>query len=111
MTADELREWVGLFQMELVPDGQGGSREAVPTNIRADRPAKVETPAPRLIMAGDQKADRVQYRITIRYDPGISTVWRVQYKNHYLDITGVKNLEERDTWLELTCERKEAGAQ
>ena len=111
MTASDLREWVAIFQMELVPDGQGGAREAVPTAIVADMPANVRTPSPRTVFGEDQRADRVQYIVTIRYEPGVTTAYRVQWRDQLLDITGVKNLDGRDTWLELICERKEFGTQ
>lgn len=111
MTASDLREWIGIFQMDLVPDGQGGGREAPPAGLIADRPANVRTASPRLVMAGDQRADRVQHIMTIRYEPGITTAYRVMWRDQLLDVTGVKNLDERDQWLELTCERLEAGAQ
>jgi head-tail adaptor len=111
MNASDLREWIALFQMELTADGQGGAREAVPANLAPDLPANVRTPSPRLVMAGDQLADRAEYIVTIRYQPGITTAYRVLWRDQLLDITGVKNLDGRDTWLELTCERKEAGTQ
>ena len=111
MTASDLREWVAIFQMELIPDGQGGAREAVPTGVVADFPASVRTPTPRVVVGEDQRADRVQYVVTIRYEPGVTTAYRVMWRDQLLDITGVKNLEGRDTWLELICERKELGTQ
>jgi len=111
MTAADLREWIAVFQMDLVPDGQGGSREAVPANLTADIPAAVRTPSPRLITAGDQRADRVQYTITMRYEPGITTAYRVMLRNELLDVLAVRNVDERDTWLELECGRFEGGTQ
>jgi head-tail adaptor len=111
MNASDLREWIALFQMELTPDGQGGSREIVPFELTANLPANVRTPTPRTIAAGDQLSDRVQHVITIRYQPGVTTAYRVMWRDQLLDIAGVKNLDGRDTWLELLCERKEAGTQ
>lgn len=111
MTAAELREWVSVFQMELTADGQGGYQESVPAGLVADRPASVRTPSPRLVYAGEQRADRVQHVVTIRYEPGITTAYRVMWRETLLDVTGVNNLDARDTWLELTCERLEGGTQ
>ncbi len=111
MDASELREWIAVFQMELTPDGQGGFHETVPAGLVADIPAKVETPSGAEIWAADQLGDRVRREITIRYQPGITTVYRVMWRNEYLDVTDVDNVGARDTWLTLTCERKEAGAQ
>lgn len=111
MTASDLREWIAVFMMELVPDGQGGSRESVPPDLVADRPANVRTPTPRVVFAGDQRGDRVQEIMTIRYEPGVTTNYRVLWREQLFDVAGVKNLDNRDTWLELTCERFEAGKQ
>jgi head-tail adaptor len=111
MEASDLREWIALFQMELVPDGQGGDRETIPAGLVADLPAAVKTPTGAEIWASDQLANRVRHEITIRYQPGFSTVYRVMWRDQYLDVVEVENVEARDTWLKLVCERKEAGAQ
>lgn len=112
MIGSELREWVALFQMELTPDGQGGARETVPAGLVADLPAKVTTPRGADRVAGEQIGARVRYEITIRYQPGITSVYRVMWRQQLLDIVGEpENLDARDTWLKLICERKEAGTQ
>lgn len=112
MNASELREWIAVFQMELTPDGQGGARETVPAGLVADIPAKVRTPTGGERPASDQLGDRVRHEITIRYQPGITSVYRVMWRDQLLDIVGEpENVDARDTWLKLTCERKEAGAQ
>jgi len=38
-------------------------------------------------------------------------VYRIMWRNEYLDVRDVKNVDARDTWLRLACERKEAGVQ
>jgi head-tail adaptor len=111
MTGADLREWIAIFQMELTPDGAGGSMEVVPAGLVADRPANVRTPTPRLVFAGDQIADRVQEIVTIRYEPDITSSYRVMWRDTFYDITAVRNIDNADTWLELTCQRLEAGAQ
>jgi head-tail adaptor len=111
MTASDLREWIAIFQMDLVPDGQGGAREAIPPGLVADLPAAVKTPTPRVIFESDQLDDRIRYIMTIRFEPGITTSYRVMWQDRYYDIVGVKNMDERNTWLELICERNEAGKQ
>lgn len=110
MGGSDLREWIAIFQMELTPDGAGGGRETPPTGIVADRPANVRT-TPRQVFAGDQAADRVQAIVTIRYEPGITPAYRVMWREQFYDIAAVKNLGNADAWLELTCERREAGGQ
>ena len=111
MTASDLREWIAIFQMNLTPDGAGGSRETIPPGLVADRPAAVRTPTPRVVFAGDQKGDRVQELVTIRWEPGITTAYRVMWRDQFYDIAGVSNVDNLDTWLQLTCERYELGQQ
>lgn len=111
MTASDLRDWVGIFMMDLVPDGAGGAIETIPADVAADTPANVTRISPRQVVASDQVADRVVYTVTIRYQPWITTTYRIMFKDQYLDIVGVRNIEERNVWLEMTCERAEAGRQ
>ena len=111
MNAAGLREWIAIFQMELTPDGQGGYIEIAPANLTPDLPANVRTETPRMVFAGEQRADRVQLIMTIRYQPGITTAYRVAWRDQLLDITAIKNVDTKNTWLELTCERFEAGTQ
>jgi hypothetical protein len=62
--------------------------------------------------AGDQLADRVTRDITIRYQPGLSTVYRVMWRSEYLDVRAVTNVDARDMWLTLACERRQrAGSE
>jgi head-tail adaptor len=111
MDASELREWIAIFQMELLPDGQGGAIEKVPADLVADIPAKVRQPSGGQVWASDQVGDRVRYEITIRWDPGITTAYRVMWRDQFFDIVTPNNLESADKWLQLTCERREMGQQ
>jgi head-tail adaptor len=111
MDASELRDWIALFLMNAADDGQGGLVETIPPGLVYDRPARVETLQPGQITAADQLADRVRYRITIRYDVGITTTYRVYWNDGYLSIVSATNPDQLGQWLELICERKEAGAQ
>jgi head-tail adaptor len=111
MTASDLREWVALFLMDSFPDGAGGERTSIPAGLAPNLPANIRTPSPREIMAGDQLSDRVAVFVTIRYQPGITSNYRVLWRDQYYDVTAVKNVDNADTWIELACERKEAGSQ
>lgn len=112
MTASDLTEWIALFQPSLSSDGAGGMIETEPTGLSADYPAHVRQVSGSAIGAGDQSlADRVRYVITTRYEPGINTAWRVAWREMLLDITGVRVPDTAFEYLELMCERKEAGAQ
>lgn len=48
----------------------------------------------------------VTHRITIRYGSEWSTIdgsWRVKFGTRYMPIEGVRNLEEKNLWIELVC--------
>ena len=111
MTGAAMREWIAVFLPELVPDGAGGSRESVPANLEYDRPAAVRELSAAEVSAGDQKAQRVRYEITIHYDVAIGAAHRVYWRDRYLDIEAVMNPDMRDTWLTLDCIQREAGGQ
>jgi len=45
----------------------------------------------------------VSHIVTIRYRSGITEKMRLAWGNRTLNITGVRNLDEADKWLELFC--------
>ena len=112
MTASDLTEWIALFQPSLSSDGAGGMIETEPSGLSADYPANVRQVSASSVPAGDQSlADRVRYIVTMRYEPGINTSWRVAWREMLLDIVGVKVPDTAFEFLELTCERRESGLQ
>ena len=112
MTATDLRDWVGLFVMDMQADGQGGFRETTPGSVAQDLPANVRQVSATEVPAQDQLSDRVRYVVTVRYQPGITSVYRVSWGQYLLDVTGVQSSYYADgAWLELQCERREAGTQ
>lgn len=46
----------------------------------------------------------VNYRITIRYYPGIRPSWKVKYGTRVFDIKSVIDVDERHRKIELMCE-------
>ena len=112
MMASDLTEWVALFQPSLSPDGAGGMIETDPSGLSADYPANVRQVSAASVPAGDQSlADRVRYIVTVRYEPGITTAWRVEWREMLLDISAVRVPDTAFEFLELTCERRESGLQ
>jgi head-tail adaptor len=109
MTASDLTEWIALFQMELIPDGQGGDREVVPADLTPDLPANVRQMGGNLATGYDQNADRVQYEITVRLQPGITSAYRVLWNEMLLDISLVRRVDS--AYLGLVCMRRELGKQ
>jgi len=112
MTAGELKEWIAVFLPDLAQDGAGGFVETVPAGLVADTPAKVTIAGAATVYSGEQLAARVSHTITIRYQDWLTINYRVMWRDVLLDITGLKNLDDAgDAWLELSCTRREAGAQ
>jgi head-tail adaptor len=109
MNASELREWVALFLPDLVADGQGGGYEAIPSGLVYDRAAAVRTVTGRASAINDQMADRIEYKVRIRFDQAVTTSQRVYWRDMYLDIVNVENVDNADAWLILTCVQREAG--
>ena len=110
MTASALTEWVALFLPELIPDGQGGSREVPPANLEPDTPASVRMMSSSETASQEQAAQRVRYLVTIRYEPSITAAYRVYWQSRYLEIDGPPaNVGYADKWLELQCVQREAG--
>jgi head-tail adaptor len=111
VTANDLREWVALFLPELTSDGQGGYRETVPVGLIDDIPAAVRDASTRTVFASEQTAQRLRYAITIRWMDGITGAYRIRWAGRYLNIETVKDVEQRNAWLELECTQTETGQQ
>lgn len=119
MDASDLTEWIGVFQMELAPDGQGGFIERVPGNLQAAIPASVIPESASDINTADQTASRVRFRVFMRYDPLVTTADRIYWpaggltlQAQLLDIIADPiNVRSEYKWLQMRCERKEWGKQ
>jgi SPP1 family predicted phage head-tail adaptor len=55
-------------------------------------------------LKGDQIESPLTHRVTIRYRAGLLPKMRVVYGARLFNIRAIKNLEERNVWLELMCE-------
>lgn len=53
---------------------------------------------------GMQLESPLSHSIFIRYTDSILTTDRVKFKGRYMQIRAVINIEERDRWLELSCQ-------
>jgi hypothetical protein len=81
MTASDLREWITL-QMDTHPICRAAS---APRSWRASRRTcrRTSDAAPRLIVGGDQQADRVQH--IVHPLPAAVTTARALWRDQYLD--------------------------
>ncbi len=53
--------------------------------------------------AGAERASAT-YVVTLRYRAGITAAMRVRFGTRYFNILAVRNLAQRNQWLELECE-------
>ena len=119
MDASRLTEWVGVFQMTLQPDGQGGYIESIPTGLQAPIPAEVIAESAADVFQADHISSRVRFRVTMRYDPNVTTADRIYWPaggltigQQVLDIIAEPiNVDGEYKWLRMRCERKEQGKQ
>lgn len=51
-----------------------------------------------------QIQDKTTHEITMRYRANISTKYRIKYGTRLFNINHIKNIDERDRFLLLTCE-------
>ena len=97
-----LRYKVDLQGPTRTSDGAGGYTESFSNiaSIYADiRPQNaLET------YRQGQVQEKVTHKITIRYRSNISTNNIIKYESRTFNIKGIKNINERDRFLELLCE-------
>ena len=97
-----LRYKVQLQAPTRTSDGGGGYTESFSTiaNLFADiRPQN----ALERYRQG-QVQETVSHRIYIRYRKDIQTNYKILYDNRTFQIKGIKNINERDRFLELFCQ-------
>jgi len=72
--------------------------------------ARVEPLTSREIQSGEAANMQTSHRITIRYLSDITTDMRVIFNARTLQIIGIRNVEERNVYQELTCLEGPANA-
>lgn len=65
--------------------------------------ASVEPLSGRELAKAQQVQADVTHRVIIRYRPGVKQDWRVVHMGRELNITVVRNIEERNEMIELLC--------
>lgn len=85
-----------------VDDGYGGG--SVTDTVVATVWAEIEPLTGYELFQAAQFNPTVNYRITIRYYPGIRPSWKVKYGTRVFDIKSVANLDERNRTIEMMCE-------
>ncbi|MCT8992048.1 phage head closure protein [Chelativorans sp. SCAU2101] len=96
-----LREHVTLLERVEESDGQGGTtvtwHEIGPIAARVE-PLKGEE----RVIAG-RLASPYDVAVHIRYRDDVRTGWRLVYRGETLDITSLRNLDERKRFLTIDC--------
>lgn len=90
-TAADLRQWVTLD--DHVEDG-------TPVVFRPNRMACAIQPD----SASSFDEDRKGHLVWMRYHPQVTTNTRLTYGTRELAVRGIRNVDERNEWLELRCE-------
>jgi len=75
-------------------------------SVLAEVRASVEPLSGRELWQAQQVAAQVSHRVQIRYRPGVEPEQRVCHRGRHLEISVVRNIEERNEWLELLCIEK-----
>ena len=101
MDATKLRHRVSIQQVTEAKDTYGATTRTWATIATAW--AAIEPIAGREYFYAQQVASSVSHRVTIRHRTGITPKMRIVHDSRTFEIESVRNLEERDRWLELMC--------
>lgn len=97
----QMRHWVDL---EAPGTARGADGDATPAwTTVASVAARVEPLGGSEVQQGRQVVEVAAYRVTVRYQPGLTSRWRVVWGTRRLDIDGVTDLDGRGVWHELIC--------
>lgn len=103
--ARELRHKIIIQAENPQTDGGGGEGDpwAAPTTVATAR-ARIEPLKGSEQLRAMQLEDKISHLITIRYRAGIIPKMRIKFGTRLFNIRFVRNPEERNRFLELTCE-------
>lgn len=103
--SEELNQQVTITPAVLSKDSRGVvSYKYLPENGKTVR-ASVEPYASQIFHGTALKADKVQYRVVMRYRPWITTRAQVTWQGHTLRQTiAPVDINGRHQWLQLECE-------
>ena len=100
--AGKLRNSIIIEREVTLPNDSGGQDIVWTTYKRLKAYIKVKSGTERV--RGMKLESPLSHSIFIRYTADILPTDRVNYKGRYMQIRAVINTEERDRWIELTCE-------
>jgi SPP1 family predicted phage head-tail adaptor len=101
----KMRHRITLQKEVRVADG-GGGFTITWTNVATDPSiwASIVPVSTAENLRSMQLQVSITHRITIRYRSDITGALRVLYGGRVFNVRGIKVIEERDRWIELSCE-------
>lgn len=102
MRAGKLRHFVTVQARSTTPDTYGEPPQSW-SNLHANQPASVEPLSGRELINAQAVQSDVTHRVRMRYVSGIETKHRIMFGSRVLDIRAVRNVDERNTELEMLC--------
>ena len=106
MNPGKLRRYLTLQEPSNSKDAYAGNQ--VTWTTRATVWGSVEPLSDRERFFSQQLQAVTVHRIAIRYRKDIRQDWRILYGTRIFRILGIRNMEERNVELELTCEEEAA---
>lgn len=107
ITAGDLRHKITIEQVTRVSDGQGGFTETWSTF--AAPWAKVEPLSAGQKLWAESLQHRISHKVTTRYFAGVTSDMRITWGSRVFHIKGIRNLEEKSRWLEISAEEGAAS--
>lgn len=102
LTAGMLRHQIQIREQTDTPDGYGGQVKSWVTIHTVN--AKIDPVSGYERTRSMQLNAVVTHKIFVRYIAGIEASQQIVFNDRQFQIRFVKNIEERNRWLELTCE-------
>ena len=102
-----MRHRITIETPTRVSDGMGGATITWATHATAW--SKVEPMSANQVFWARHLEHRVTHKITLRYVAGITSDMRVSFESRIFHIKGIRDLEERNRFIELTCEEGAAS--
>lgn len=102
MTAGMLRNLITIERQAEVSNDSGG--QDIVWSTHKSMKAKVSPKSGRERVYGMQLESPLTHAIIIRYTDDILTDDRVNFNGRLMQIRAVRNIEEMNRWIELSCE-------
>jgi SPP1 family predicted phage head-tail adaptor len=104
ITSGMLRTTVSVEAATRTSDGAGGYTTAWAARSGAPTRAHVQFKSGSELMRSDRIEAKGSYRVTMRYNSGVTESDRIVIKGRSHNIRAIDNVEMRDKWLILHCE-------